>query len=181
MYLLHALKILRIDHGRDAAENASRPVSRRDSGRFHQVFNCSGSGENLVDIGGRYMTEAGYSPHVHSSVTPPVPLPLPPPWINYARYLHTKRPGKIKNTNSERGGNTLTHLARSSSRSPLYTALSLAHQRARVSFLWRSAVSLCLSFPPLFSSYPPRIYTGPAAFPEAVATLSHYSAGPPIL
>lgn len=72
--LLLALKILRIDHGGTrSGENASRPVSRRDSGRFHQVFNCGGGGENLVDTGGRYMAEAGYPPHVHSSVTPFLP------------------------------------------------------------------------------------------------------------
>jgi len=108
-------KFFCIDHFRTrwTAKNALRLYHGR--GRFHQVFNYSGSGENLVDTGDRYTAEAGYSPHVHYSVMPFLfpPHPCLRSRINYARYLHTKRPGKIKNTNSEREAPHSPHLVRS--------------------------------------------------------------------
>lgn len=119
------------------------------------------SGENLVDTGGRDWLLATRTLLRH---TPFLVLPRLP-WINYARYLHTKRPGKIKNTNSERGRHPPVAPPPPPSPQPLLT-------RPRASSLF---------LPALFSR--PRgsaIYPA-AVFPEAVATLSHYSAGPPIL
>lgn len=112
-------------------------ATRRGSGRFHQVFSRSGGGENLVDRGGRgarsrLATRHTYTPPSCRSYPPslsPSPLPCRRSRINYARYLHTKRPGKIKNTNSERAGGTPggPHLVRSliPSSATLRAALSL--------------------------------------------------------
>lgn len=172
--LLSAPQILRIDHFRTrwTAENRFAPVSRRrGSGRFHQVFNYSGSGENLVDTGGRYTVEAGYSPHVHSSVMPSLcPLPCRRSRINYARYLHTKRPGKIKNTNSDREAPPRLHLVRSlTPRQPHPVLHTFSRELS-------PALSFSRSLRPTSFSHIPAV-----ALPEAVLTLSHYSAGPPIL
>lgn len=138
-----------------SAENVSPVSRRRGSGRFHQVFNYSGSGENLVDIGGRYTAEAGYSPHVHSSV---MPFPSPPfpclrSRINYARYLHTKRPGKIKNTNSDREaprGPISSVLSTPSSASPR-AALSLASFLPRSLSPFSTALRALAVYRPSFS------------------------------
>lgn len=128
------------------------PVSRRrGSGRFHQVFNYNGSGENLVDTSGQYTVEAGYSPHVHSFVMPFLyPLLCRRSRINYARYLHTKRPGKIKNTNSDREAPPRLHLAPRS--------LTLRQPHPALHFLSRAfSRALFLSFSTPYELQP---YTG---------------------
>lgn len=126
-------------------------VAAEDSIKFSTT---SGSGENLVDTGGRCTAEAGYSPHVHSSVMPfllpSFPLACLRSRINYARYLHTKRPGKIKNTNSER----------EAPRGPISSVLS-----SIVGLIPRAALSLAsfLSralFLSLSTTYELRPYTG---------------------
>jgi len=116
------------------------PVSRRrGSGRFHQVFNYSGSGENLVDTENLYSRpRPGWLLATRTLLRHAVPVsPCLRSRINYARYLHTKRPGKIKNTNSEPGEHPRSPI--SSILSPFIgAALSLA------SFLPRSlSLILC--------------------------------------
>lgn len=161
-------QFFRIDHFRTrrTAENALRlhrgDVAAEDSIKFSTTVVVAKTSSTQA---GRYTAEAGYSPHVHS-VMPLLPLPLPclRSRINYARYLHTKRPGKIKNTNSEREAprgpisSVLSSLAGLIPRAALSLASSLSFSTALRSFIYRLSLS-----------------------PEAVPTLSHYSAGPPIL
>lgn len=103
-YLLLVLQISRIDHSDVAScwKRFTLVSRRRDGGRFHQVFNSAvvkASSTQAAGTRGRDWLLATRTLLRH----PPFLFPPRYPWINYARYLHTKRPRKIKNTNSECG------------------------------------------------------------------------------
>jgi len=122
------------------------PVSRRrGSGRFHQVFNYSGSGENLVDTENLYSRpRPGWLLATRTLLRHAVPVsPCLRSRINYARYLHTKRPGKIKNTNSEPG-----------ERIPVALSRPFSHPSSALHFLSRAfSHVLFLSFSAPYEPY----------------------------
>lgn len=178
-------KIFRIDHFRTrwTDENVLRlylgDVAAEDSIKFSTtVVVAKTSSTQAAGTRPRLATRHTYTPPSCPFLSLPPSLSLSLPClrsrINYARYLHTKRPGKIKNTNSERE-------APRGPVSSVPSSPSLASLRSRCTFSRRSELSPALSSSRV-SLHPTSFGHIPAvAFPEAVPTLSHYSAGPPIL
>lgn len=118
--VLLVLQISRIDHS-DAGENALRLyrgyAAVEDSIKFSTLPVVKASSTQAAGTRGRDWLLATRTLLRHTAFLFSPRLP----WINYARYLHTKRCRKIKNTNSARRGRVGT--LRSAPRVPLIPRL----------------------------------------------------------